>query len=129
MPNPGDYKPCSAEEIRIYKYNVLARNINRLKRMKCPECNCLGSLNFTGELLDFDAAFIECSKCSYKWWILLKDTGLPSEICRYRTGDRCSRNGSLCKHLKSDMRECSLFKEAISVSHSERMLKAKEIEV
>jgi len=123
-PNPGDYKPCTAEEIKEYKREVLSKNIFRLKRAECPDCK-KKELEFTGELLDLDAAFIRCKICNYQGWILLKDTGLPSEYCRYLSGKICVRTRQKCIFLDKDMRGCKLFKEAISVSHQERMLNIK----
>ena len=123
-PNPADFKPCSAEEIKAYRRMILAENIERLKEAKCPDCNS-NSLRFTGQLFDLDAAFIECERCDYESWILLKGTGLPSEACRHlMDNNECSRTSRKCDYLASDLRDCRLFKEAISASHRARMLLA-----
>lgn len=127
-PNPGDYKPCSAEEIKAYKRMILAKNIKHLKKITCPDCGDKGSIYFTGELFDLDSAFVECSSCDYQGWILLRGTGLPSETCRF-LGDNgsCNKLGT-CKFITGnlDLRKCRLFKEAISASHRARMLMASE---
>jgi len=125
MPNPGDYKPCSAEEVKAYKRMILAKNIAKLKKINCPECRNVGTLKFTGELLDLDAAFVLCTHCDYSTWVLLKGTGLPSEVCRFELNGLCTRTNGKCIFIESDMRKCSLFKEAISASHRARILLAR----
>jgi len=128
MPNPAEGKPRNLQELMEYKRKVLLYNKDRVEKAKCPDCNNI-SLEFTGRLLDFDAAFLHCTVCNWSGWCLLKNTGLTTELCRFLEGDQCRIAKQECSHSfhEEDLRNCKLFKEAVSISHQDAYYINKEI--